>query len=321
MANEVLQSALRYLANWYEQPNIEEVAVDTPGQVWLRLRGRREVPWVCEDDRTLSREYLLDVMNLIANTFEVPFDPAEGVPVVYATIPGEHRFSGIAGRNVLYHDDDYEGGAAIAIRTKKDTVDFDFADYGLTKGEALKQLVKQDKALASDPYQRLMDMIAAGEHILISGATSTGKTTFLNNILKLLSPNLRVITIEDSRELIVPQKNHVHLLLSRTQQTNLFTYKDVIDLVVRMTPDAIMGGEISTENAGAIWELMGTGHKHFYATIHAESAEGAYKAFVDRILHTFPELDQKKTLAEMKRRLHVVQIGREGNIRTITDIV
>lgn len=320
MANEVLNSALKYLANWYMQSNIEEVAVNKEGEVWLRLRGKREIPWVMEKDSHLSKAYLTDIMNIIANTYEVPFDPATGIPVVYATLPGDHRFSGIAGKNVLYDNDDIEGGIAIAIRTKKDTVDFNFADYGLVKGEELKKLSAQNIELSSDPYQRLMDAIKRGDHILISGATATGKTTFLNNILTLLSPNLRVITIEDSRELIVPQKNHIHLLLSRTGQTNMFTYKDVIDLVVRMTPDAIMGGEISTENAGAIWELMGTGHKHFYATIHAESVEGAYKAFIDRILHTFPELDQQKTFEEMKKKLRVVQIGREGNIRAITDI-
>ena len=321
MANEVLNSALKYLSNWYMQSVIEEVAVNRPGEVWLRLRGRRETPWVMEKDKHLSRGYLTDIMNIIANSYEAPFDPATGVPVVYATLPGDHRFSGIAGKNVLYDNDDIEGGIALAIRTKKDSVDFDFADYGLVKGEELKKLKSQQIELSSDPYQRLMDCIKRGDHILISGATATGKTTFLNNILKLLSPNLRVITIEDSRELIVPQKNHVHLLLSRTEQVNVFSYKDVIDLVVRMTPDAIMGGEISTDNAGAIWELMGTGHKHFYATIHAESAEGAYKAFIDRILHTFPELDQQKTLEEMRKKLRVVQIGREGNIRAITEIV
>jgi len=320
MANEVLNAALKYLANWYSQDNIEEIAIDTPGRVWLRLRGKREAPWVEEKDENLSREYLYDVMNIIANTYEVPFDPLEGTPVVYATLPGEHRFSGIAGKNVLYEVEDFEGGVALAIRTKKDTVDFDFKDYGLIKGKDLIALKGKEKAYSGKPWERLMEYIADGSHILISGATSTGKTTFLNNILKLLSPNLRIITIEDSRELIVPQKNRVHILLSRTQQLNKFTYKDVIDLVVRMTPDAIMGGEISTENAGAIWELMATGHKHFYSTIHAESAEGAYKSFIDRILHTFPELDQAKTLAEMKKKLKVVQIGREGNIRAITEI-
>ena len=320
MTNEVLNAALRPLANWYNQGAIEEIAVNNPGSVWIRLRGRRENPWVEEKDPELSRGYLVDVMNIVANTYEVPFDPLEGVPVVYATLPGEHRFSGIAGKNVLYEVEDFEGGVAVAIRAKKDSVDFDFADYGLKQGEELQILKHQNKDYSGKPWERLMEYIADGSHILISGATSTGKTTFLNNILKLLSPELRIITIEDSRELIVPQKNRVHIVLSRTRQINKFTYKDVIDLCVRMTPDAIMGGEISTENAGAIWELMATGHKHFYSTIHAESAEGAYKSFIDRILHTFPELDQQKTLAEMRAKLKVVQIGREGNIRAITEI-
>lgn len=321
MANEVLLSTLKYLSNWYSQSNIEEVAVDKAGEVWLRLRGKREIPWVMEKDKNLSKQYLTDIMNIIANSYEVPFDPVSGTPVVYATLPGDERFSGIAGKNVLYDNDDIEGGIAIAIRTKKEIVDFNFADYGLVKGQNLQKLQSQSLDEPTDPYEKLMQYIKRGDHLLISGATSTGKTTFLNNILEILSPNLRVITIEDSRELIVPQKNHVHLLLSRTQQTNQFTYKDVIDLVVRMTPDAIMGGEISTENAGAIWELMNTGHKHFYATIHADSPESAYKAFIDRIIHTFPNLNQEQALQEMKQKIHVVQIGREGNIRAITDIV
>lgn len=321
MANEVLLSTLKYLSNWYSQSNIEEVAVDKAGEVWLRLRGKREIPWVMEKDKNLSKQYLTDIMNIIANSYEVPFDPVSGTPVVYATLPGDERFSGIAGKNVLYDNDDIEGGIAIAIRTKKETVDFNFADYGLVKGQNLQKLQSQSLDEPTDPYEKLMQYIKRGDHLLISGATSTGKTTFLNNILEILSPNLRVITIEDSRELTVPQKNHVHLLLSRTQQTNQFTYKDVIDLVVRMTPDAIMGGEISTENAGAIWELMNTGHKHFYATIHADSPESAYKAFIDRIIHTFPNLNQEQALQEMKQKIHVVQIGREGNIRAITDIV
>ena len=321
MANEVLLSALRYLSNWYSQSSIEEIAVDKATEIWLRLRGKRECPWVLEKDKNLSKQYLVDIMNIVANSYEVPFEPSSGVPVVYATLPGDERFSGIAGKNVLYDNDDIEGGVAISIRAKKDTVDFNFADYGLVRGESLKKLKAENVELASDPYDRLMQYIARGDHILISGATATGKTTFLNNVLTFLSPNLRVITIEDSRELLVPQKNHVHLLLSRTGQTNKFTYKDVIDLVVRMTPDAIMGGEISTENAGAIWELMNTGHKHFYATIHAENPESAYKAFVDRIVHTYPHLNQEKALEEMRAKVRVVQIGREGNIRAITEIV
>ena len=135
MANEVLLSTLKYLSNWYLQSNIEEVAINKAGEVWLRLRGKREIPWVMEYDKNLSKQYLFDIMNIVANSYEVPFDPVEGTPVVYATLPNDERFSGIAGKNVLYDNDDIEGGIAITIRTKKESVDFNFADYGLVKGE------------------------------------------------------------------------------------------------------------------------------------------------------------------------------------------
>ena len=172
----------------------------------------------------------------------------------------------------------------------------------------------------TDPYERLLLSIKRGDHILISGATSTGKTTFLNNLLKILDIHKRIVTIEDTRELIVPHPNRVHVVLSRTEQTNEFDYAKVIDLVVRFTPDAIIGGEISTNNAGAIWELMGSGHDNCLATIHAESSEAAYEAFVDRILHTYPTADRNKTIQEMHRRLRVVQISRDGNLRAVTEI-
>ena len=142
----------------------------------------------------------------------------------------------------------------------------------------------------------------------------------MNNLLKILDLHKRIVTIEDTRELIVPHPNRVHLVLSRTEQTNQMDYAKIIDLVVRFTPDAIIGGEISTNNAGAIWELMGSGHDNCLATIHAESSEAAYQAFVDRILHTYPTIDREKTIEEMHHKLRVVQINRDGNLRAITEV-
>jgi len=162
--------------------------------------------------------------------------------------------------------------------------------------------------------------IKRGDHILVSGATATGKTTFLNNLLKILDIHKRIITIEDTRELLVPHPNRVHIVMSRTEQTNEFDYSKIIDLVVRFTPDAIIGGEISTNNAGALWELMGSGHDNCLATIHAESSEAAYEAFVDRILHSYPTIDREKTIKEMHRKLRVVQINRDGNLRAVTEV-
>ncbi len=321
MSFTVLESILRPLSYWYNQDNIEEVAINRSGQVWLRLRGKRAYPWVMYKDEKLSKQYLTDLLYIIANTYELPFDPIQGNPVVYATIPGEHRFSAICGRNVMYDNDDLTGGIALTIRVHADDVAFGLGDYGLTQGSGLHKINPlKDIKEPEDPYERLLLSIKRGDHILVSGATSTGKTTFLNNLLKILDINKRILTIEDTRELIVPHPNRVHIVLSRTEQTNALTYAKVIDLVVRFTPDAIIGGEISTGNAGAIWELMGSGHDNCLATIHAESSEAAYQAFTDRILHTYPTIDRKKTIEEMRQKLRVVQINRDGNLRAVTEV-
>ncbi len=321
MSFTVLESILRPLSYWYNQENIEEVAINRSGQVWLRLRGKRAYPWVMYKDEKLSKEYLTDLLYIIANTYELPFDPVQGNPVVYATIPGEHRFSAICGRNVMYDLDDLTGGIALTIRVHADDVAFGLGDYGLTQGQTLHKINPlKDIKEPEDPYERLLLSIKRGDHILVSGATATGKTTFLNNLLKILDINKRILTIEDTRELIVPHPNRVHIVLSRTEQTNALNYAKVIDLVVRFTPDAIIGGEISTNNAGAIWELMGSGHDNCLATIHAESSEAAYQAFTDRILHTYPSIDRQKTIQEMREKLRVVQINRDGNLRAVTEI-
>ena len=321
MSFKVFESVLRPLSYWYTQDNIEEVAINRSGQIWLRLRGKRAYPWVMYKDEKLTKEYLTDLLYIIANTYELPFDPVSGTPVVYAAIPGEHRFSAICGRNVMYDEEDLTGGIALTIRVHSEDVAFGLQDYGLSQGTQLHKINPlKDIKDPDDPYEKLLISIKRGDHILVSGATATGKTTFLNNLLKILDIHKRILTIEDTRELIVPHPNRVHLVLSRTAQTNELTYAKVIDLVVRFTPDAIIGGEISTGNAGAIWELMGSGHDNCLATIHAENSEAAYAAFADRILHSYPTMDRKKTIEEMHQKLRVVQINRDGNLRAVTEV-
>ena len=321
MSFKVLESVLRPLSYWYTQDNIEEVAINRSKQIWLRLRGKRAYPWVMYKDEKLTKEYLTDLLYIIANTYELPFDPVSGTPVVYAAIPCEHRFSAIAGRNIMYEDEDLTGGIALTIRVHSEDVAWGLKDDGLAQGEKLHKINPlKDIKDPEDPYERLLISIKRGDHILVSGATSTGKTTFLNNLLKILDIHKRILTIEDTRELMVPHPNRVHLVLSRTAQTNELTYAKVIDLVVRFTPDAIIGGEISTGNAGAIWELMGSGHDNCLATIHAESSEAAYAAFADRILHSYPTMDRKKIIEEMRQKLRVVQINRDGNLRAVTEV-
>jgi len=321
MSFVVLNSMLEHLKRWYDLSAVEEVAINNPGEIWLRLRTRGANPWVKQTDHHLSRKYLNDLMHVIANTYELPFDPETGVPVVYTTLPGDHRFAGVAGKNVMYDNEDLTGGIAMSIRAHSNTVDYGFGDYGLEKGKELAKLQKKNIEEIKDPFDKLMHLIETGEPIIVSGATSTGKTTFLNNLLQKIDEKKRVITVEDTRELIVPNENHVHIMMSRTMQNNQMTYEKVFDLLVRMTPDIIIGGEISTSNARTVWDLMRTGHNHFYASIHAENPDEAFSVFAGHIARSSTnEISEEKVINEMKKKLHVVQLNKEGGLRAVTAV-
>ena len=319
MSNIVLESLLKPLQEFYKPSFVEEIAINNAGTVWMRLHGAR-VPWVSYNADVLSKQYLVDLIHTVANIYERPFDPLHGMPVVYATLPGNHRFTAIAGPNVQYDERDVTGGVALNIRGGG-APSTSFENYHLRRGQQLLKVKPRENVRPDDPYDRLMSAINDGSPILISGATATGKTTFLNHMLTLIDKNSRVITVEDAREIRVPQSNRVHFVLSRTEQTNDFNYARLLDLVVRMTPDVIIGGEISTDNASVLWEMLGTGHDHFYTTIHAESAEAAYAAFADRILHTQPAYDRTDLITEMKKKIRVVQLSRDGALRAVTEVV
>ena len=319
MVNVVLESLLRPLEEFYKPSFVEEIAINHAGEVWMRLHGAR-IPWVSYKAEALSKQYLVDLIHTVANIYERPFNPVHGIPVVYATLPGNHRFTAIAGPNVQYDENDVTGGVAMNIRGSG-APSTSFENYHLKRGQELLKVNPRLKERPDDPYERLMTAINDGSPILISGATATGKTTFLNHMLTLIDKNSRVITVEDAREIRVPQANRVHFVLSRTEQTNDFNYARLLDLVVRMTPDVIIGGEISTDNASVLWEMLGTGHEHFYTTIHAESAEAAYAAFADRILHTQPAYDRADLITEMKKKIRVVQLSRDGALRAVTEVV
>ena len=319
MANVVLESLLKPLEEFYTPSFVEEIAINHAGQVWMRLHGAR-VPWVAYSAPQLTKDYLINLIYTVANVYKQPFDPEKGSPTVYIDLPGQRRFSAIAGKNVRYDDRDLTGGVAMNIRSGivKET---SLKNYHLEHGKPLMKMKERKKVHQSDPYDRLMQAVNDGSPILISGATATGKTTILNHLLTLIDKDARVITVEDNREINVPQPNHVHLLLSRTEQTNSFDYVAAIDLTNRMTPDIVLGGEIATNNAAALWNLLQSGNNHFYTTIHANSAEEAYRRFAELVLGIQSSANKETLIQEMKETICVVQLARDGGDRAIIDVV
>ncbi len=111
-------------------------------------------------------------------------------------------------------------------------------------------------------------------NIIFSGGTATGKTSFLNSCLPFIPPNQRILTIEDTRELIPNKELYWTPLVTRLPNPEGKGGITMLDLLVnslRMRPDRIILGEIRRkEEAEVLFEAMHTGHS-VYATVHADT--------------------------------------------------
>jgi flagellar protein FlaI len=112
-------------------------------------------------------------------------------------------------------------------------------------------------------------------NVLISGGTASGKTVFLNTIMPFVPPNQRVISIEDTRELMLPEFLYWCPLVIRTPNPEGKGEVSMLDLLInslRMRPDRIVLGEMRRQSeAEVLFEAMHTGHS-VYATVHADTA-------------------------------------------------
>ncbi len=110
---------------------------------------------------------------------------------------------------------------------------------------------------------------------IISGATATGKTTFLNVISNFIPRDERIITIEDTLELNL-KLPHVVKLESRPpnlEGKGQITIRDLVRNSLRMRPDRIIVGEIRGEEAVDVLQAMNTGHSGSMSTVHANSPD------------------------------------------------
>lgn len=130
-------------------------------------------------------------------------------------------------------------------------------------------------------------------NVLISGGTGSGKTSFLNSCMPFIPPNQRIISIEDTRELMLPEFLYWAPLVTRTANPEGKGAVTMLDLLVnslRMRPDRIILGEMRKEDeAMVLFEAMHTGHS-VYSTVHADSASETISRLVNPPLNVPPNL-------------------------------
>lgn len=114
--------------------------------------------------------------------------------------------------------------------------------------------------------------VAAKVNFIISGGTGAGKTTFLNLLLQEISPNERVITIEDTRELNINADNWVSLQSPDALSHNLIGARTLVKNSLRMRPDRIILGEVRGGEMFDLTQIMNTGHDGSMTSIHSNGA-------------------------------------------------
>jgi len=160
----------------------------------------------------------------------------------------------------------------------------------------------------------LWTLIEAGSSILVCGATSTGKTTFLNVLSMFIPLERKIISLEDTRELSLPHENWIPAVTRPgfgppEQNGKRYGEVDLFDLLkesFRQNPDYVVVGEVRGEEAYVLFQGMSSGHPSL-GTIHAGSAEDVVKR-----LET-PPISLSPTLLEALDALVVmINVGEKG---------
>ncbi len=168
----------------------------------------------------------------------------------------------------------------------------------------------------------LAAQISSGKTLLISGGTSTGKTTVLRVLANAIPEDQRIIVIEDTSELHIRKPN----MLAVECQTDTFkasiSFDDLLKSALRWRPDRIILGEVRGTEARTLLDSLNTGHAGSLATIHANSAEKALNRFASLVMRSHAQTTFSDIEAEIAEAVHfVVHVERQPGRRVIREVL
>jgi pilus assembly protein CpaF len=232
-------------------PEVEEVMVNGPERVYVERRGRIESTEVRFADEAELRNAIERILAPLGRRVD------ELSPMVDARLADGSRVNVIIPPLAI-------DGPALSIRR--------FAAARPGPGELVEL-----GTLSHDMRDLLELSVDERRSLLISGGTGSGKTTLLNALSSFLSPEERVVTIEDAAELRL-QQPHVVRLESRpvsVEGRGEVTIRDLLRNALRMRPDRIVIGEVRGPEALDLLTALNTGHRGALSTVHANSPSDA----------------------------------------------
>lgn len=304
-----------------DSDRISELCVNAPGEVWIERAGEAFMEKIIDEE--VTTEHLLRLAHLLAGSTEQAVN--ETSPLLSALLPSGERvqviLSPAATRGIalsirrqvvrdLSLDDYKEAGAFEAVNISRKEVSRSDED------ELRRLIANQDIASFLD------QAVKQKKNIIVSGGTSTGKTTFLNALLKSMDERERIVTIEDTQEVMPKQENWVSLLASKGGQGFArVTIQDLLEASLRMRPDRLLLGELRGAEAATFLRAVNTGHPGSITTVHADSARGALEQISLMVLQANLGLKREEILAYIRSVIDcVVQLKRIYGKRVVSDI-
>ena len=241
------------LQDLLEMPSVSEIMVVGKDHIYIEKQGK-----IIETSRTFfNDDILLSIIERILTPVGRRIDTSS--PLVDARLLDGSRVNVVINPLSLV-------GPCLTIR-KFGWVPFTMDDL-IDRG-----------SLSDSAAEFLQGCVIGRKNILISGGTGSGKTTLLNVLSAYARPSERIITVEESAELKLPQPHVVKLegRPANVEGKGAFTIRDLVRNSLRMRPDRIIIGEVRGAEAMDMLQAMNTGHDGSLSTIHANTPHDCMK--------------------------------------------
>ena len=297
MSFDVILPFLRPIAHLIQDPDVSEVMVNGSQRVFIERGGLiHEVTGLQIDERNLK----VAVKNIARALGD---DVSEVQPILDSRLPDGSRVAAVLPPCSV-------GGTTLTIR--KFQTRFFTADELVRIG-----------TMTLEVLETLRAAIARNDNILISGGTSTGKTTLLNALASFLPSDDRVVLIEDTAELHLERPNLVRFE-ARREQADLpaVTIRDLLRATLRHRPDRIVVGEVRGGEAFDLLQALNTGHAGSLSTLHASSAQQALVRFASCVAQSGVELPYQAVRYQIADAIDLVlHVGRHQGARVIEELL
>lgn len=268
-----LDSYLSPLKSILERDGVSEVSINRPFEVWIESKG----DMIREDLPSFDLSHIKSLARLVAQSTEQRLSEEE--PLLSATLPNGYRIQ------VVFPPACEVGTAVLSIR-KPTSIKWNLDDYdkmGIFGNTIIKEEEDKNNLVLSKllKVNRIKDFLQRAviyrKNIIISGGTSTGKTTFTNAMIQAIPHEERLISVEDAREIDFSfHKNHIHLLASKGGQGRAkVSTQELIEACLRLRPERIIVGELRGSEAFSFLRAINTGHPGSISTLHADTPKMA----------------------------------------------